>query len=69
MNTTPDTRSADPEQIIADLRRQLAEREAERDEGLQRETGIAEVLQVIDSFSRRPHAGVRRDTRKGDAAV
>ena len=49
MNTTPDTRSADPEQLIADLRRQLAEREAERDEGLQRETGIAEVLQVINS--------------------
>ncbi len=49
MNTTPDTRSADPEQLIADLRRQLAEREAERDEGLQRETAIAEVLQVINS--------------------
>ena len=32
MNTTPDTRSGDPEQIIADLQRQLAEREAERDE-------------------------------------
>ena len=49
MNTTPDTRSADSEQLIADLRRQLAERAAERDEGLQRETAIAEVLQVINS--------------------
>ena len=49
MNATPDNRSADPEQPIADLRRQLAEREAERDEGLQRETAIAEVLQVINS--------------------
>ena len=49
MNATPDNRSADPEQLIADLRRQLAERAAERDEGLQRETAIAEVLQVINS--------------------
>jgi hypothetical protein len=49
MNATPENTAADPEQLIADLRRQLAEREAERDEGLQRETAIAEVLQVINS--------------------
>ncbi len=49
MSTTPDNRLADPEQRIADLERRLAEREAERDEGLQRETAIAEVLQVINS--------------------
>jgi adenylate cyclase len=56
MNATPDKMLADPEQIIADLRRQLAEREAElaeckaeRDEGLQRESATAEVLQIINS--------------------
>src|SRR5215469_11632629 len=49
MSTTPDSTLAKPEQIIADLRRQLAECKAERDEGLQRETAIAEVLQVINS--------------------
>jgi len=38
---------ADCEQLIADLQRQLAERRAERDEALQRETATAEVLQVI----------------------
>jgi adenylate cyclase len=42
---TPD----DPSQIIADLRRQLAERTAERDEGLARETAMADVLGVINS--------------------
>jgi GAF domain-containing protein len=49
MRTPPDNASGDPEQIIADLRRQLAECQTERDEGLQRETAIAEVLQVINS--------------------
>src|SRR5690242_20424969 len=40
---------ADPEQLIANLRRQLAECNAERDAALQRETATAEVLQVINS--------------------
>ena len=49
MSTTPDSTLAKPEQLIADLQRQLAECKAERDEGLQRETAIAEVFQVINS--------------------
>ena len=49
MSATPDSTLANPEQLIADLRRQLAECKAERDEGLQRETATAEVLQVINS--------------------
>jgi len=55
MSETPDSTLADSEQLIADLQRQLADCRAERDEGLQRETATAEVLQVINS----PHAGVR----------
>src|SRR6516162_1694731 len=49
MSATPDSTLADAEQLIADLERQLADCKAERDEGLQRETAIAEVLQVINS--------------------
>ena len=49
MSATPDNTSADSEQIIADLRRRLAESQAERDAALHRETATAEVLQVINS--------------------
>src|SRR6516165_789830 len=49
MSATPDSTLADAEQLIADLQRQLADCKAERDEGLQRETAIAEVLHVINS--------------------
>jgi hypothetical protein len=49
MSATRDSMLADPEQLIADLRRQLAECKAERDQALQRETATAEVLQVINS--------------------
>ena len=63
MAATPDSTLADPQQLIADLQRQLAERTAERDaalvretaaaaerdEALARETATAEVLQVINS--------------------
>jgi class 3 adenylate cyclase len=41
--------AADPHQTIAELRRQLVMRTAERDEALERETATAEVLQVINS--------------------
>jgi two-component system, NtrC family, sensor kinase len=49
MSATPDSTIADPEQLIADLHRQLAECKAERDEALHRETATASVLQVINS--------------------
>ena len=58
MSATPDSTSADAEQLIADLRRHLAEREselaeckAERDEALEQQQAIAEILQVVNSSS------------------
>src|SRR5271156_4906169 len=49
MSATPESTLADPQQIIAELQRQLAACRAERDEALHRETATAEVLQVINS--------------------
>jgi hypothetical protein len=59
MSATPDSTLANPEQLIADLKRQLAEcqagrealaeRTTERDEALAERAAIAEVLQMINS--------------------
>jgi hypothetical protein len=49
MSAMPDSTLADSERLIADLRRQLAECRAERDEALAQQTATAEVLQVINS--------------------
>src|SRR5215468_9506527 len=49
MSASPDSTLANPEQRIADLERQLAERAAERDEALAREVAVAEVLGVINA--------------------
>ena len=49
MSPPPDRTLDDPQKIIADLRRELTRRTAERDEALTRETATAEVLQVINA--------------------
>jgi two-component system, NtrC family, sensor kinase len=49
MSAAPDSTMSDLQKTIDDLRRQLAERAAERDEALARETATAEVLGVISS--------------------
>ena len=49
MSPTPDSTLADPQQIIAELRRELSECRAERDDALAQQTATAEVLQVINS--------------------
>jgi GAF domain-containing protein len=49
MKIPPDSALTDAQGIIADLRRQLAERTAERDEAVAQQTATAEVLGVINS--------------------
>ena len=49
MNATPENTAIGPEQVIADLQRQLAECQVDRDEALQRETATGEVLQAINA--------------------
>src|SRR4051795_4187653 len=80
MSATPDSTLADPQQVIAELQRQLDERTAERDEALARETATAEVLQVINASpddlkpvfdailekARLPRATVDWDTSQAD---
>jgi two-component system, NtrC family, sensor kinase len=49
MTAIPDKTAADPQQIIAELQRQLDERTSERDEALERQTATADILQIIAS--------------------
>jgi hypothetical protein len=56
MSPTPDSALADPQQVIAELRRELAEMQgrlgealAERDEGETQKVAMTQVLQVINS--------------------
>ena len=49
MKIPPDSALTDAQGIIADLRRQLAERTAEQDEAVAQQTATAEVLGVINS--------------------
>jgi hypothetical protein len=48
MSPTPDS-TLDPQQVIGDLKRQLAESNAERDEAQAQKAAIAEILEVINS--------------------
>jgi hypothetical protein len=47
MRATPDSTLADCEQLVADLRRQLAECRADRDEALEYQTATSDMLNVI----------------------
>ena len=49
MSPTPDSTLSDPQQIIANLRHELDESRAERNEALAREAAMAEVLRVVNS--------------------
>ena len=48
MSAMPDSTLANPEQRMADLERQLAERTAERDEAREQQTATAEILETIN---------------------
>ena len=69
MSATPDSTLANPEQIIADLQRQLAECRAERDEALEQQTATAEVLGVINSSPGDVAPVFDTNAGKGAAAV
>ena len=76
MSATPDSTLVNPEQLVADLQRQLAEcraelyqRTAERDEALEQQTATAEVLQVIQRVAGQPISGVRCAARQCNAPV
>jgi len=49
MSLPRDSTLADPQQIIADLRRELNEAKAERDAALEQQTATAEVRGVINA--------------------
>ena len=49
MSATPDSTLADPQQVIAELQRQLAKRTAERDEALEQQKASAEILGMIST--------------------
>jgi len=72
MSATPESTLPDPQQTIANLRRELGgcrdeldqalrnlnEMTTERDEALAREAATVEVLQGHQFFTRRPHSSI-----------
>ena len=69
MSPTPDSTLDDPQQIIAELQRQLAESNAERDEALATGNCDRRSPSGHQLLAGRSRAGVRCDARKGDAAL
>ena len=75
MSATPDSTLADPQQLIADLQRQLADAAQRWREQCRARRGAGRSrprpprCSGHQFLARRPRAGVRRDARKGDAAV
>jgi hypothetical protein len=67
MSPTPDSTSTDPQQIIADLKRERDEAKAERDEALAREREALEqqtaTSEVLGLSIRRPETSRRYSTR------
>ena len=68
MNPTPDSTLDDPQQTIADLKRQLAESNAERNEAQAQKAAIAEILEIINC-SPGSRADIRRDFGAGAHTV
>jgi hypothetical protein len=67
MSATRDSTLTDSQQLVADLRHQLAECRAERDEALEYQTVTAEVLGVIDSSPVRAGSRLRPPSGWGRA--
>ena len=62
----PKSTFTDPQQIVADLRRELAEYRADRDDALDQQIATGKVLQVINLS---PGEGSRRSSKALDRPI